>query len=98
VPYRVAFTIDLLTVVEATTVTAEVGGDVAGTARIDLTATADGTELQLVADLHAERPWLQRVERLARPVARFGHDRILDHALAQLAARVAGDPVPASGA
>lgn len=87
-PYRVRFTIELVEVVEADHVTASIGGDVAGTARIDLVPCGTGTELQLTAELRAATRWLGRVERWAHPVARFGHDRIIDRALDQLARRV----------
>ena len=87
-PYRVRFTIELVEVVEADHVTASIGGDVAGTARIDLVPRGTGTELQLTAELRAATRWLGQVERWAHPVARFGHDRIIDHALGQLARRL----------
>jgi uncharacterized protein YndB with AHSA1/START domain len=87
-PYRVTFTIDLVEVVDAEAVVAAIDGDVAGTARIDLVAGDGETELRLTADLQAARPWLQRVERWARPIARFGHDRVIDRALAQLSRQI----------
>lgn len=87
-PYRVRFTIELVDVVEAGHVTASIGGDVAGTARLDLVPLGAGTELQLTAELRAATRWLRQVERWAHPVARFGHDRIIDRALGQLAERV----------
>lgn len=89
-PYRVRFTIDLVEVVAASHVRATVGGDVAGVARLDLVPTATGTDLLLTAELSAANRWLRHVERWAHPVARFGHDRIIDRALGQLAHRVDG--------
>ena len=86
-PYQVTFTIVLEDVVGGEAVAARVEGDVEGEARIDLVPDTDGTDLRLVADLHAATPWLRRLDRWARPVARFGHDRIIDRALADLARR-----------
>ncbi|WP_421122068.1 hypothetical protein ACE2AJ_03910 [Aquihabitans daechungensis] len=87
-PYRVRFTIDLQGVDDGTSVTAVVGGDIAGPARIELVPDGTGTVLVLTAELQAARRWLQFLERWAHPVARFGHDQIIDRALADLAARV----------
>lgn len=86
--YPVRFSVDLQEVVAEARVGALVDGDVAGRAVLDLVPQGRGTDLVLVADLHAAHPWLQRLERWARPIARFGHDRIIERALAELASRV----------
>ncbi|MGN6693727.1 MAG: SRPBCC family protein [Aquihabitans sp.] len=97
-PYRVAFDVLLDEVAEETTVAATVRGDVVGAARIDLAPDGDGTALRLTADLQAANPWLRRLERWAPPVARVGHDQIIDGALAQLAQQVRiGAPGPGGG-
>ena len=90
-PYRVRFTIELGAVSHRRPVQATVAGDVAGAARIDLEPHPAGTVLALSADLHAASRWLRLVERWAPPVARFGHDRIIDRAMSELAARVSSD-------
>jgi hypothetical protein len=87
-PYRVRFDVELTEVVKASSVAATVSGDVAGTARIALELEADGTSLQFLADLRGASRWLHWLERWAGPVARFGHDQIVDGALAELGRRV----------
>ncbi|MCU1369470.1 MAG: hypothetical protein JWO77_664 [Ilumatobacteraceae bacterium] len=80
-PYRVRFIIELHEVETASSVAATLDGDIAGSARIDLVPRRTGTDLLLVADLHAVNPWLRRLERWAHPVAQSGHDHIIDSAL-----------------
>jgi len=87
-PYRVRFTIELESIDTCTCVTALVGGDIEGPARIELAPEGAGTVLVLTAELKAARRWLRTLERWAHPVARFGHDQIIDRALADLASRV----------
>ena len=91
-PYRVRFTIELQDVTAQTSVTAMVDGDVSGPARIELVPDGSHTVLMLSAELQAVQARLKFLERWAHPVARFGHDRIIDGALADLAARVSGGP------
>ena len=93
-PYRVSFTLDLHGVVPCASVSATVGGDITGEARLDLRSLApDGStgtgssELSLQAELLPASAFLQRLTRFAGPVARFGHDHVIDRALDQFADR-----------
>ena len=85
--YPVRFSVELHEVEPGRRISAVVDGDVVGQATLTLEPRGDGTDLVLVADLQAGHPWLQRLQRWAHPVARFGHDRIIDRALAELADR-----------
>jgi uncharacterized protein YndB with AHSA1/START domain len=87
VPYRVRFDLHLVEVVEGERIDAEVDGDVAGTARLTLERAGDdegrparevGTVLHLVSELSPANGLLKGVLVVAPPVARFGHDWILD--------------------
>lgn len=57
-------------------------GDLAGSARLELTACASptgdaGTEARLVWSLRLQRPTLVALGRVARPAMVWGHDRIV---------------------
>ena len=84
-PYQVSFELLLHDVVPARSVAATIDGDIAGTARIELAPAGGGTDLTLVAEVRAASAFLRRLDRLAGPVARYGHDHIIDKALAQFA-------------
>lgn len=96
-PYTVSFDLVLRDVVTRRSVAADVEGEIEGSARVDLRRHGSGTELTLVSDLEPSRTFLVGLTRLAGPVARFGHEFILDAALDQFVAaldRDRTDPVP----
>jgi len=82
-PYTVSFDLVLRDVAPRRSVAADVEGEIVGTARVDLRRQGAGTELALVSDLEPSRTFLVGLSRLARPVARFGHEFIIDAALDQ---------------
>ena len=87
-PYQVRFDLVLHDIELCRSVSATIDGDIVGTARIDLEAIGGpngATELTLVSDLAPSRTFLRSLTRVAGPVARYGHDQIVDRALAQFA-------------
>lgn len=82
-PYTVSFDLVLRDVAPRRSVAADVEGEIVGTARVDLRRAGSGTELALVSDLEPSRTFLVGLSRLAGPVARFGHEFIIDAALDQ---------------
>lgn len=92
-PYVLRFTLAIVEVDAPRSVVAAVDGDLTGDARIDLTTTDGGTELRLVSRLAPTNVVLRSVARLAAPVARFGHDWVLDTGVRQFRER-ALPPVP----
>jgi uncharacterized protein YndB with AHSA1/START domain len=85
-PYRVSFDLVLHDVVPHRSVAARVAGDIEGVARIELNQRDDlggGTDLVLVARLVPASRFLRTLNRTAGPVARFGHDQVIDRALDQ---------------
>lgn len=90
-PYAVRFTVDLDEVVEGRSVRATVSGDVEGTARVELEAVDGGTDARLVSCLAPAGSVLRVVATVARPVARFGHDWVLDTGARSLCRHLAGD-------
>lgn len=89
-PYVVRFSLRLDEVQAPETVTARLQGDIRGEARIDLRPTGPAgksTELRLRAALEPGRATFGVLAQVARPVARFGHDWVLDTGARQFAAR-----------
>lgn len=82
-PYTVSFDLVLRDVVARRSVAADVEGEITGSARVDLRRDGAGTELTLVSDLEPSRSLLVGLRRLAGPVARYGHEFIIDAALDQ---------------
>ncbi len=86
-PYTLHFTVTVDRVDGPHVIEVTIGGDVTGTARLDLADAPGGSEIHLVAALAPSRRWLQALSVLARPLARFGHDWILDTGARQFAER-----------
>ncbi len=86
-PYVLRFTLRIVEVDAPRSVAAVVDGDLTGDARLDIAATGDGTELHLVSRLAPSNVVLRSVARLAAPVARFGHDWVLDTGVRQFRER-----------
>ncbi len=82
-PYRLRFDLTLHDVVRPHHVSAEVTGDLRGTARIEVAQVGGGSSLHVVSDLAPANALLRSVMRLAPPVARFGHDWVLATGLRQ---------------
>jgi hypothetical protein len=82
-PYRLRFDLHLDEVLAPRIVTAVVAGDIEGSARLEITPTAVGSELHFTSELSPTNPVLRTVAQMARPVVRFGHDWVLDTGLRQ---------------
>jgi hypothetical protein len=89
-PYVVRFRVHVDEVRAPHTIVARVGGDVNGTARLDVSAGSDtSSDVRLTATLDATTRWLGALTRFAPGVARFGHDWVLDTGARQFAQHVA---------
>lgn len=77
-PYTLRFAVVLRGVSPGESVAADVEGDIVGTARVELATDGDHTAVRLVSALAPANRVLRQVARVARPVARFGHDWVLD--------------------
>lgn len=86
-PYVLRFALEIVDVDAPRSVVALVDGDLTGDARLDIAATDDGSELHLVSRLAPSNIVLRSVARLAAPVARFGHDWVLDTGVRQFRER-----------
>ena len=98
-PYLLRFTVTVDRVEAAALVEATVGGDVRGTARLDLhDADAGGCHVRLRSTLAPSNRTLRAVARAARPLAQFGHRWVLDTGARQFQARALSLPELSGGA
>ena len=88
-PYTVRFTIALQEVEPPRTIAARIEGDIAGTARVELTGRDGGCEIRLTSTLSPRGRTVRIMADLARPLARIGHDWVLDTGARQFATAVA---------
>ena len=87
-PYTVRFTITLDEVDEPHTVAARIDGDIAGTARVELTALDGGCEIRLTSALSPRGRTVRLMAELARPLVVRGHDWVLDTGARQFTSSV----------
>jgi hypothetical protein len=87
VPYLVRFRVAIEDVEPAALVRAKVSGDVVGVATLTLSDTDAGCTATLDSSLAPGNRGLRLVSRLAAPIARFGHDWVLDSGARQFITR-----------
>ena len=91
-PYTVRFTIVLDEVEAPSTVAAHIDGDIVGTARVTLSERDGGCEIRLTSTLSPRGRAVRIMADLARPLARRGHDWVLDTGARQFADAVHETP------
>ena len=77
-PYTLHFDVILAEVVDHELVTARLEGDITGWAQLTAVDHAVGSEFRLTSELGPTGGALRLITRVARPVAAFGHDWVLD--------------------
>ena len=87
VPYLVRFRVVIEDVETAVLVRAKVVGDVVGTATLRFEDTSSGCTATLDSTLAPGNTALRMVSRFAGPIARFGHDWVLDSGARQFITR-----------
>jgi hypothetical protein len=87
VPYLVRFRVVIEDVETAVRVRASVLGDVVGTATLRMEDTPNGCLATLDSSLAPGNTALRMVSRFAGPIARFGHDWVLDSGARQFITR-----------
>ena len=88
-PYALRFTVLLDEVVPACSVKATLSGDLTGTARLELQEAEAGCQVRFNSALAPQHGVLRLVAAVAPPLARFGHDWVLDTGTRQFADRLA---------
>lgn len=87
VPYPVRFRVEIERVEAPVLVCARVSGDVVGDATLALEEGGTGCLATLRSSLAPGNTTLQLISRFAGPIARFGHDWVLDSGARQFIAR-----------
>ena len=82
-PYKLEFVIALDDVADTTSTRARLTGDIDGWAELTLGDDGAGSWLRLRSDLTARSGWARAVGTLAPPLARRGHDWVLDNGIRQ---------------
>ncbi len=77
-PYTLHFDVILVEVVDQELVRARIEGDITGWAQLTAIDHAQGSEFRLISELSPASGVLRLMTRVARPVAAFGHDWVLD--------------------
>jgi hypothetical protein len=90
-PYTLRFGVILVEVVDHHFVTTRIDGDITGWAKLSAVDHGSGCELRLISELSPASSRLRLIGRIARPVATFGHDWVLDAGARQFR-RVALEP------
>jgi hypothetical protein len=86
-PYRLSFELHLLEVEPPHLVAVDVTGDIEGEARLEVSAVPAGSELHFRSQLAPTSTVLRAIATVAGPVARYGHEWVLDTGLEQFRAR-----------
>jgi hypothetical protein len=89
-PYTLRFRLAIDQVEPGRRVTATIGGDIRGRARLDIADGGPGTRVRLRAGLAPANRWLAAVASLARPAVRYGHDWVLDTGARQFGEQAVG--------
>jgi uncharacterized protein YndB with AHSA1/START domain len=87
VPYLVRFRVTIEHVEKAALIRARISGDVVGTATMTFDDTESGCTATLDSSLAPGNRALRLVSRFAGPIARFGHDWVLDSGARQFISR-----------
>lgn len=77
-PYQLNFDVLLVEVVDHDLVRARIEGDITGWAQLTAVDSDVGSEFRLTSELSPSSSALRLIARVARPVASFGHDWVLD--------------------
>jgi uncharacterized protein YndB with AHSA1/START domain len=86
-PWSLRFSLHLRDVQAPVRVTADITGDIEGTATVTLEPVGDGAAIRLCSDLAPRHRLLRGVNRVVPGVSRRLHDRVVDRAFQQFAER-----------
>jgi hypothetical protein len=79
-PYSLRVKVTVVELVPTRSITAEVAGDLAGVARLELCDVGDDScEVRLWWRVDLRRPLLRAVGRVARPVLEWGHRWVIEN-------------------
>jgi uncharacterized protein YndB with AHSA1/START domain len=102
IPYTLRFTVAVDELVPGRLVGAEVDGDLAGPARLEIAPAESpgpgggggGSTVRLAWEMELRRPVLRAAARVGRPVMEWGHDWVVGSGVEQFLRRALGVDVP----
>ncbi len=86
-PYRLTFDLLITEARPPSLVAVDVTGDLEGTARLEVSTSPVGSELHFTSELTPTNSVLRAVAQVAAPIARYGHEWVLDNGLRQFRSR-----------
>jgi uncharacterized protein YndB with AHSA1/START domain len=87
IPYTLRFTVAVAELVPGRLVGAEVDGDLAGPARLEIAPADGGSTVRLAWEMELRRPVLRAAARVGRPVMEWGHDWVVGTGVEQFLRR-----------
>lgn len=87
-PYRMRLRVELARCEPARAVDARVDGDLTGEARLRMHPDAGGTRAEVAWTVEMQQPAMRLASRMAHPVLRWGHDRVVEITVAGFRRRV----------
>lgn len=104
VPYRMRVAIELTECVPAELIDASVSGDLAGEAHLRLRPSIEGTVADVTWSLEMRQTPMRVAARIAYPLLRWGHDRVVEATVAGFRSQLLKDararsprPAPSAG-
>ncbi len=95
VPYVVTLDVALVEVVPRRLVVADVSGDLAGPARLEIAAHPDGSEARMSWELEARAPLLRAASKVAWPLLDRAQSWVVDTGVRQFRRKALGERPPA---
>jgi carbon monoxide dehydrogenase subunit G len=90
-PYRMRLDVELVRCVRPRAIDARVDGDLTGDAGLRLHAEAGGTRVEVTWTVEMRQPAMRLASRMAHPVLRWGHDRVVEITVAGFRRRIADE-------
>jgi uncharacterized protein YndB with AHSA1/START domain len=91
-PYRMRVTVRLLRCEPPWRIDASVEGELTGPASLEVTPTEQGSRVEVTWALEMQKPAMRAVARVALPLLRFAHDRVVEATVAGFRRHLGGPP------
>jgi len=89
-PYRMRLRVELVHCERPHSIDATVGGDLIGDARLRLRHEGDGASAEVAWTVEMLQPAMRLASRIGRPLLQWGHDRVVEMAVAGFRRRIEG--------
>lgn len=89
-PYRMRLTVELGRCRRPYAIDAVIGGDLTGDAHLRIRSDGEGSRVGMAWTIEVRQPVMRMASRIGRPVLQWGHDRVVETAVAGFRRRVEG--------